>query len=126
MAKPRSVLRQRSPSCAGGGPPSMMCVTAFSGRAAWPFSMRLAMSAAAADAAEPSRPAATTRPIKRRTAATSCLLRLRDQLFFARLHLFAQRLQVEILGLFRLGEHLAFLFLHMVHDVLAEYGEGGV
>jgi hypothetical protein len=43
-----------------------MCATAFSGRAAWRFSMRLQIAAAAADAAAAASPEASARPIKRR------------------------------------------------------------
>src|SRR2546425_5592853 len=125
MAKPSAVLRPPSPSCAGGAPPSRMCVTAFIGRAACPFSSRLQTSAVAAEASDARMPLARMRPITRRPAVYSCLLRLGAELLLARLHLLAERLEVEVLGLLRLREHLAFLFLDVVHDVFAKHGEGG-
>jgi hypothetical protein len=48
-----------------------MCTIAFIGRAAWRFSMRLAMAAAAADKTAPRRPVLNNAPSRSRPADTA-------------------------------------------------------
>src|SRR3954463_2711376 len=51
--------------------------------------------------------------------------RLAHQLLHPAAHARAELLEVEV-GFLHLREHLAFLYLHVVHDVLAEHRESGV
>src|SRR3954466_11642409 len=63
-----------------------------------------------------------------RRASTFLLLligRLAHQLLHPAAHARSELLEVEV-GFLDLREHLAFLFLHVMHDVLAEHREGGV